>query len=68
MRKTRRFFFHYRKMDGRMSVHYKQQCFVVDDVECNVPVKTKRNNRQPRLVMAGDCEKIVFKNKIAIIN
>ncbi len=48
-----RFFYHYRKCDGKMSVHFKGRCIPCFDVDCQVPAKTKRNKRQPYLVMQG---------------
>jgi len=54
MRTTkRRFYFHFRKCDKKMSVHFKGVCHVVDEVSCEVPCHTKRNKRQPYLVMQG---------------
>jgi hypothetical protein len=43
----RRFFYHYRKCDGQMSVHFQGQC-----------VPCKGNKRQPFLVMQGWATKI----------
>jgi len=54
----RRFFYHYRKCDGQMSVHFKGQCIPCKNVECTVPCETKRNKRQPYLVMQGWATKI----------
>ena len=54
----RRFFYHYRKCDGQMSVHFKNQCIPCWDVDCRVPCETKRNKRQPYLVMQGYATKI----------
>jgi hypothetical protein len=49
----RRFFYHYRKCDGQMSVHFKGRCIPCKNVECAVACETKRNKRQPYLVMQG---------------
>ena len=51
--KKRRFFYHYRKCDKLMSVHFQGTCFPVNHVKCQVPCETKRNKRQPYLVMRG---------------
>lgn len=51
--KKYRFFYHYRKCDGRMSVHFRNQCIPCADVICDAPCQTKRNKRQPYLVMQG---------------
>ena len=53
--KQYRFFYHYRKQTGRMTVHYRGTCYNVNDVSCLVPCRTKRNKRQPYLVMEGFC-------------
>lgn len=63
----RRFFFHYRKSDGKMTIHFKNQCIIVNEVNCLVPCETKRNKRQPRLVMRGFCKRILVNNKIGTI-
>lgn len=63
----RRFFFHYRKSDGKMTIHYKNQCIIVDEVNCKVPCETKRNKRQPRLVMRGFCKSVTTKDGLGII-
>lgn len=49
----RRFFYHFNKHTGGMTVHFKGQCIPVNDVACEVPCETKWNKRQPRLVMQG---------------
>lgn len=54
MRKYR-FFYHYRRSIGGMSVHFKNVCYPCINVKCNVPVETKYNKTQPRLVMQGFC-------------
>jgi hypothetical protein len=54
----RRFFFHYRKSDGKMTIHYNKRCYIVDEVQCLVSCESKRNMRQPRVVMQGYCNKV----------
>lgn len=51
--KKYRFFYHYNKWTGGMTVHYKKQCLTVNDVICNVPCESKWNKSQPKLVMQG---------------
>jgi len=51
--RPRRVFFHFRKMDKHMTIHIAGACYKVWDVECRVPIETKRNKRQPYLVMQG---------------
>lgn len=51
--KPKRFFYHFRKCDRLMSVHFEGVCYPVSNVECRVPCETKWNKRQPYLVMRG---------------
>lgn len=53
MEKQYRFFYHYRRSDKKMSVHFRKQCMPCDDVICKVPCETKRNKIQPYLVLQG---------------
>jgi len=63
------FYFHYNKPAAqkakkpKMSIHYNNQCFVVDHIVCNVPVSTKHRTRQPYCVMAGKALRFTVKNK-----
>ncbi len=67
IKEKRRFFFHYRKCDGKMSVHFKGQCIPCDNIDCKVPVETHRNRRQPKLVMRGYCSNIIVDNNKVVI-
>ncbi len=51
--KEYRFFYHYYKQTGKMSVHFKGVCHIVDNVSCLVPCETKWKSTQPKLVMQG---------------
>lgn len=59
MRKAYSFFFHYNKpatmKRGKptITVHYKGQCHLVDNVDVLVPCHGRVRNTQPRFVMAG---------------
>lgn len=65
--KKYRFFFHYRRSDKKMSVHFKNQCIPCLDIICHVPIETKRNKTQPFLVLQGFCENVYFNdNKLVI--
>lgn len=64
----RRFFYHYRRCDKRMSVHFRGTCIPVQDVRCLVPCETKRNRRQPFLVMQGFASKVDVINDVAVIS
>lgn len=51
-----------------MTVHYRKQCFPVDNIACFVPTYTKWNKGQPRVVMQGWAKKVIITNdKTAII-
>lgn len=64
----RRFFYHYRKCDGQMSVHFQGICYPCHDVDCQVPCETKRNKRQPYLVMRGYASKIRRQGRKIVIS
>ena len=62
-----RFWYHYRKRDGKMTVHFRGKCHTVDDVSCDVPCETKRNKRQPLLVMQGYAGEVRIEGRRAFI-
>ena len=62
-----RFFYHFYKKKGKMSVHFRNTCSVVDDIVCLVPCETKWNKTQPRFVMRGFAKEIRFRKGTAII-
>lgn len=62
-----RFFYHFYKQKGKMTIHYRNQCTVVDNVECKVACETKWKATQPRLVMQGFAKNVEIKNNTAII-
>lgn len=66
--KPRRFFFHFRKQTGEMTLHWNKQCIPIKDIVCNVPVETKWNKQQPRIVLQGWATSVEVENKKAIIN
>jgi len=50
-----------------MSVHFKDSCSVVDDIDCQVPCETKWKLTQPKLVMQGFAKQVIIKNNKATI-
>jgi hypothetical protein len=62
-----RFFYHYFKAKNQMSVHFRNSCIVVDNVDCRVPCETKWNKRQPQLVMQGWAKNVQIIDNKAII-
>lgn len=66
--KKYRFFYHYFKQKGKMSVHFRGSCTVVDDVDCLVPCETKWRKTQPRIVMQGFAKDVrIVKRRAYII-
>jgi hypothetical protein len=55
-----RFFYHYNKPKKAMSVHFRDTCYVVDNVLCERPCRTKWNKRQPHIVMQGFARDVVI--------
>jgi hypothetical protein len=51
--KPKRFFFHFRKATGELTLHWNKQCIPIKDVDCRVPIETKWNKEQPRVVLRG---------------
>jgi len=65
--KTYRFFYHYVKQSGKMSFHFRNKCFHVDEIVCIVPSNSKRNKQQPYVVMQGFCQGFkIINNKLFI--
>jgi hypothetical protein len=64
----RRFFFHYRKQTNTMTIHWKKECLQAKEIKCSVPVETKWNKIQPRLVIQGFASEVIIENDIAYIN
>lgn len=62
-----RFFYHYYKQKGKMSIHFKNSCTVVDNIDCRVKCETKWKSTQPRLVMQGWANNVQIKDGVAII-
>lgn len=62
-----RFYYHYRRFDNRLSVHFRGKCIPCDNVDCRVPCKSKWNKRQPFLVMQGFCSDIELNNGTMLI-
>lgn len=62
-----RFFFHYRRSVNGMTVHFKNKCYPCKNVICNVPVETKWNQQQPRLVMQGFATELIFNENTIIV-
>jgi len=66
--KTYRFFYHYNKKEGKLTIHYRKKCIIADDIICKVPTNSKWNKTQPYLVMQGLASSVeIIDNKAFII-
>ncbi len=66
--KPKRFFFHFRKSTGELTLHWENKCIPIKDVDCRVPVETKWNKEQPRVVLRGYATTIeIDENRKALI-
>ncbi len=70
--KSRVFFFHYNKPASKKanktmwSVHWNNACYIVENIDCRVPVLSKTNKRQPFATMKGK-GRVKVNNKTAVI-
>ena len=66
---ARAFFFHFNKPASKaagtpkISVHTKGKCYIVDNVECEVPTKGRHQKRQPHFIMTGRGCVMLFKDR-----
>ena len=51
-----------------MTIHWKKECLQAKEIKCSVPVETKWNKIQPRLVIQGFASEVIIENDIAYIN
>lgn len=58
MNKKYRFFYHYNKKNNKITVHFRNTCYIAKNIVCNTSVNSKWNKVQPRLVMQGWCNNI----------
>lgn len=65
--KKYRFFYHYYKQKDKMTIHFRNQCIIVDDIICRVPCETKKNKRQPKLIMRGFCSEVSVNKGVGLI-
>lgn len=69
----RRFFFHFNKPLSKQrkkvmwSVHFKDECHFVEQIECRVPCESKARKTQPYAVMIGSAKDVLVKDGIATI-
>jgi len=67
------FYFHYNKpasvkaRSNRLSIHHRGICHVVEEIDCRVPIKTRRRKTQPHCVMTGKATTLTISNGTAII-
>jgi hypothetical protein len=65
--KKKRFFFHFRKSTGDLTLHWNKQCIPIKNIECKVPVETKWNKQQPKVVLRGFATSVIITDDKAII-
>ena len=71
--KARAFFFHFNKpasmKEGRakISVHYMNACYLVDNIVCGVATKGRTRNSSPKFVMTGKAKRFELKDGIAYL-
>lgn len=72
--KPKIFFFHYNKPMSQttgkpvISIHYKNQCMMVENIVCNVKTWGHLRKIQPRFVMKGKATSIEVKDGVAYIS
>lgn len=68
--KSYRFFYHYHKAKGLMTVHFRNTCYSVKHIRCEAVCETKWNATQPRIVMRGFASAVIIdpKTNTAIIH
>jgi hypothetical protein len=42
----------------KWSLHFKKKCYILDNIEIKVSVRTKTNKRQPYAVVTGEAKEI----------
>lgn len=62
-----RFFYHYHKVRGDLTVHYRGKCYSVRDLYCMSPTESKWSTKQPKLVMQGWAVMLVIENDKAVL-
>lgn len=68
------FWFHYNKPVSskankpQITVHYRNTCYICDNIICNVSTYGHLKNQQPRFVIKGRCKSFEIKDNIAYIN
>lgn len=68
MSKKYRVWYHYRKAEKAMTVHFRGKCICVQNIVCQVPCETKWNKRQPQLVMQGWASQVKIEDNVAYIS
>ena len=71
---ARTFYFHYNKPASlkakkpKLSIHFRDTCYIVDHVVCEVPIRSRHKKTQPRCVMTGKAThlKITTDSKLGV--
>jgi hypothetical protein len=68
-----RFWFHYHKPASAsrgcptLSLHFRNKCHLIDNIQVCVPVAGRIRKQQPRFVLAGKANRILIENGVARI-
>ena len=65
--KSKRFFFHFRKTTGELTLHWNRKCIPIKNIRCEVPVETKWNPQQPKVVLQGFAKYAIIKEDEALM-
>jgi hypothetical protein len=63
----RRFFYHYNKPESMaqgcnvLTLHWKGECHLVNDIVCYTPTETHKQKRQPHCVVRGWAAEVEFR-------
>ncbi len=74
MKRKYKFFFHYNKPAStragkpQVTVHFRGACHILDNVLINVPTYGKLREKQPRFVIAGECDTLTIDNGVGTLS
>lgn len=67
------FYFHYHKQASKrvgrpqVSVHFRDQCYIVDNLVCERPCRGRIRKRQPFFVMAGKAREFRVERGVGVL-
>jgi len=63
-----KFFYHYEKESQSMVIYFRDEPYVVKNINCTVPCMTKWNSTHPNLVMEGFAYTVSITDDLATIS